>query len=54
MQNAYKKNKVALTFLYDYDYKDIAIVRMSKSSRMVWGISHPDTDNLIADLQSSK
>jgi hypothetical protein len=54
MHNAYMKNKVALTFLSNYDYTDIAVVRMSNSSRMVWGISQPDRDNLIADLQSSK
>ncbi|XP_023706983.1 piezo-type mechanosensitive ion channel component isoform X4 [Cryptotermes secundus] len=54
MQNAYMKNKAALTFLSNYDYTDIAVIRMSNSSRMVWGISQPDRDYLIADLQSSK
>jgi len=54
LNNAYLTNKAALTFLSDYDQTDIAVVRMSNSSRMVWGISQPDRDNLIADLQSSK
>jgi hypothetical protein len=54
MQNAYLKNKAALTFLSNYDHTDIAIIKMSNSSRMVWGISQPDRDYLIADLQSSK
>lgn len=54
MQNAYMKNKAALTFLSNYDHTDIAVVRMSNSSRMVWGISQPDRENLMADLQSSK
>lgn len=54
MQNAYMKNKAALTFLSNYDHTDIAVIRMSNSSRMVWGISQPDRNYLIADLQSSK
>jgi hypothetical protein len=54
LNNAYLKNKAALTFLSNYDHTDIAVVRMSNSSRMLWGISQPDRDNLIADLMSSK
>jgi hypothetical protein len=54
MQNAYMKNKAALTFLSNYDHTDVAVIRMSNSSRMVWGISQPDRNYLIADLQSSK
>lgn len=54
MNNAYMNNKAALTFLSNYDHTDIAVVRMSNNSRMVWGISQPDRENLIADLLSSK
>lgn len=54
MNNAYMNNRAALTFLSNYDHTDIAVVRMSNNSRMVWGISQPDRENLIADLQSSK
>jgi endonuclease/exonuclease/phosphatase (EEP) superfamily protein YafD len=54
MNNAYMNNKAALTFLSNYDHTDIAVVRMSNNSRMVWGISQPDRDNLIADLLSRK
>jgi len=54
MNRAYMQNRAALTFLSNYDHTDIAVVRMSSSSRMVWGISQPDRDNLFADLLSSK
>jgi endonuclease/exonuclease/phosphatase (EEP) superfamily protein YafD len=54
LNNAYMNNKAALTFLSNYDHSDIAIVRMSNNSRMVWGISQPDRANLIADLLSCK
>jgi len=54
MQNAYMNNKAALTFLSNYDHTDIAVIRMSRSSRMVWDISQPERDYLITDLQSSK
>ena len=56
MRNQYiiKANKGALTFLSNYDYSDVAIVKMSNSSRMVWGISEPDKNFLITDLKSSK
>jgi hypothetical protein len=54
MITAYVKNKAALTFLSNYDHTDVAIVRMSNSSRMVWGISEPDRENLIEELKSSK
>jgi len=54
MNNAYMQNRAALTFLSNYDHTDIAVVRMSTSSRAVWSISQPDRENLITDLLSSK
>ncbi|KAJ9578582.1 hypothetical protein L9F63_005184, partial [Diploptera punctata] len=54
MHNAYMKDKGALTFLSNYDHSDVAIIKMSNSSRMIWGISEPDRNFLIADLKSSK
>jgi len=54
MNNAYTKDKTALSFLASYDHTDIAVVRMSTISRKPWLISSPHRDNLIADLLSSK
>ncbi|KAG7188826.1 hypothetical protein KM043_008433 [Ampulex compressa] len=49
----YTKDKPAVTFLENYIHSDIAAVRLSGSSRKLWGISPPDLDRLKTELDSN-
>lgn len=50
----YNKNKVAATFISNYEAPDIAAVKLSKDSANVWSISPPDRERMIEEVNSSK
>lgn len=50
----YKHNKIALTFLSNYENVDIAAVTLGSNSTALWIISPPDLARLIEDLRTSK
>lgn len=52
LTNLYAYDKPAITFLENYANTDIAAVRLSESSRRLWGISPPDRERLKNELES--
>ncbi|XP_037048036.1 piezo-type mechanosensitive ion channel component isoform X2 [Bradysia coprophila] len=51
LTQTYKKNKIALTFLSNYESLDIAAVNLGSNSTALWIISPPDLQRLIEDLR---
>lgn len=54
LTGAYLKDKTATTFISNYEAADIAAVRLSVDSSRVWGISPPDRERMIQEVNSSK
>ncbi|EEB17348.1 conserved hypothetical protein [Pediculus humanus corporis] len=54
--NMYKKNRdrEAVTFLSNYQFDDVAVVKLSGNSTVVWGISPPDRELLLQEVESSE
>lgn len=50
----YAKNRVALTFLSNYESDDVAAVVLGPNSTALWIISPPDLQRLKDDLKNSK
>lgn len=48
------KNREALTFLSNYQFDDVAVVKLSGNSTVTWGISPPDQILLLQEVESSK
>ena len=53
LKDLYSRDRSAVTFLENYAHSDIAAVRLSGSSRKLWGISPPDRDRLKTELESN-
>lgn len=52
--NKFKSNKVATTFLDNYESIDVAAVKLGSNSSTIWNISPPDKDRLLSDLKENK
>lgn len=50
----FKKDKVATTFLENYESIDVAAVKLGANSSTIWNISPPDKDRLLRDLKENK
>lgn len=50
----FKKDKVATTFLENYESIDVAAVKLGANSSTIWNISPPDKDRLLKDLKENK
>jgi piezo-type mechanosensitive ion channel component 1/2 len=53
-ENQYRTNKVAGTFLLNYEASDIAAVKLGSNSSTIWNISPPDKDRFLQDLYENK
>lgn len=51
--SVYKKNRVAQTFLSFYEFDDIASVKLSGNSTMIWSISPPDLERMLQEVNST-
>ncbi|XP_066947530.1 piezo-type mechanosensitive ion channel component isoform X4 [Macrobrachium rosenbergii] len=51
--NHYGMNRLAQTFLSNYDYPDVVMAELNGESTAIWGISPPAQDKLIQDLESN-
>lgn len=54
LKKQYSRNKVALTFLSNFESDDVAAVELGANSTSLWIISPPDLDRLLEELKSSK
>lgn len=54
LKKQYTRNKVALTFLSNFESDDVAAVELGANSTALWIISPPDLDRLREELNSSK
>lgn len=52
LNNNYKKDRVALTFLSSYEHEDVAAVKLNGNSTMIWGISPPDIVRMLEEVES--
>ncbi|XP_017768658.1 PREDICTED: piezo-type mechanosensitive ion channel component isoform X3 [Nicrophorus vespilloides] len=52
-QQLFTKHKGAQTFLSNYEYSDLAAVKLSGDSATVWSISPPDHDRLVEEVESN-
>ncbi|CAO1304226.1 unnamed protein product [Diamesa serratosioi] len=50
----YSRSKSALTFLANYEFIDVAAVKLGSNSSTIWNISPPDKDRLLMDLKQNK
>lgn len=53
LKKQYSRNKVALTFLSNFESNDVAAVELGANSTSLWIISPPDLDRLRDELRSS-
>lgn len=54
LSEVFRNDKLALTFISNYENVDIAAVYLGTNSTAIWIISPPDLERLIDDLQQSK
>lgn len=54
LKDVYEDNKLAQTFLLNYDPADIAAIKLSGNSPSMWNIAPPDRQRLITTLKASK
>lgn len=54
LQKLYAKDRVALTFLSNFEADDVAAIILGPNSTALWIISPPDLDRLREDLINSK
>ncbi|XP_071053073.1 piezo-type mechanosensitive ion channel component isoform X2 [Onthophagus taurus] len=52
IEETYKQNKAAFSFISNYREEDIAAVKLSGDSSTVWTISPPDRNRMIAEVAS--
>ncbi|XP_071441072.1 piezo-type mechanosensitive ion channel component [Hetaerina americana] len=52
--SVYKKDRVAQTFLSNYDWKDVAVAKLSGSSIATWTVSPPGKSQMIQEVLSDK
>ncbi|KAK6619398.1 hypothetical protein RUM44_003780, partial [Polyplax serrata] len=54
--NLYKKyrDREAVTFLSNYQFDDVAVVKLSGNSTAIWGISPPDRILLLQEVESNQ
>jgi hypothetical protein len=48
----YRKDKVGLNFLSNYEWEDVWMAKLNGNSSGVWGISPPSKEKLIEELLS--
>lgn len=53
IMNLYDKNKVAISFISNYEPADIAAVKLSTDSANIWSISPPDKRRMLEEVNSS-
>lgn len=49
----YRKDKVGLNFLSNYEYEDVVVAKLNGNSSGIWGISPPSKEKLIEELKSN-
>lgn len=54
LNRRYMKDRSAITFLSNYEFIDVAAVRLGSNSSTIWNISPPDKDRLLKDLKENK
>ncbi|XP_046404278.1 piezo-type mechanosensitive ion channel component isoform X3 [Ischnura elegans] len=52
--SVYKKDRVAQTFLSNYDWKDVAVAKLSGSSIASWTVSPPGKSQMLQEVLSDK
>lgn len=54
LNNPYKRDKTAVTFLSNYEAGDVAVIDLGPNSTSIWGISPPDRERMKEDIETSK
>lgn len=54
LNNIYNQDRVATTFLSNYESSDIVAIKLSADSANIWSISPPDEARMVDEINSSK
>lgn len=54
LNEPYKQDRTAVTFLSNYEAADVVAFELGRNSTSIWSISPPDRDRMIDDISSSK